>query len=208
VLERVLIVAKTRMNSGFCVSGLVRSSNANIRLKPEGHLNHAEDTPFEVGQVWDLEYHRPEWTHPPHVEDVIVTNQRYVTQVHNMRETLLSRIKPWHGGPQALYDGMLTLDNKKCFVSAIFGPIPPCSTGYWLPDRPLLLNRSDPQRLYYEYYDQDMSRCICSIKFVGLVDALPQIPAETLVRVSLSRWWKHNAAHEERCYLQLSGWYD
>ena len=49
MLERVLIVAKTRMKSGFCVSGLVCSSNANIRLKPEGQYNHPDDTKFEVG---------------------------------------------------------------------------------------------------------------------------------------------------------------
>jgi len=34
-----------------------------------------------------------------------------------------------------------------------------------------------------------------------------QIPADTLLRVSLARWWDNEGRHEERCYLQLSGWY-
>jgi hypothetical protein len=206
-LERVLIVAKTRMKSGFCVSGLVRSSNDNIRLKPEGQYNHSDTTPFEVGQLWDLEYHCKEWISAPHVEDVIVTAQQYVGQIHNMREVLLPRVRPWCGGPQVLYDSMLTLENKKYYVSGIFGPIPRCSTGYWLPDQALILNRTDLRGLYYEYRDRHTSRCICSIKFVGLAEALDQIPAETLVRVSLSRWRQYDFANEERCYLQLSGWY-
>jgi hypothetical protein len=205
--ERVLIVAKTRMKSGFCVSGLVCSSNANIRLKPEGQYKHSEDTLFEVGQLWDLEFQHPTWLQAPHMEDVIVTRQQYIGQIHNLCETLLPRVRPWRGGPQALYDSMLSLENKKYYVSAIFGPIPHCSTGYWLPDQALILNRTDPQRLYYEYHDQQTNKCICSIKFVGLIEAVVQIPAETLVRVSLSRWRWYDFANEQRCYLQVSGWY-
>ena len=46
----------------------------------------------------------------------------------------------------------------------------------------------------------------------GGADIVPikVIPAGTLVRVSLARWWRPEDSEpnfEERCYLQLSGWY-
>ena len=46
-----------------------------------------------------------------------------------------------------------------------------------------------------------------NIPFVGFQSPIGLIPANTLVRVSLARWWANNN-DEERCYLQLSGWYD
>ncbi len=54
-MERVLIVAKTRMSSGVCVSGLTRSSKS-IRLIPKGRFNQPIDTEFEVGQAWDIDF--------------------------------------------------------------------------------------------------------------------------------------------------------
>lgn len=46
-----------------------------------------------------------------------------------------------------------------------------------------------------------------SIKYVGFAEPINKIPAGTLVRVSLARWWRPTETSEERCYLQLSGWY-
>jgi hypothetical protein len=93
-VARVLIVAKTRMANGVCIGGLTREENNNIRLIPPDRRNHPADTRFEVGQVWDLDIHpSPEIT-PPHVEDVIVTKERYIAQVPNLLEILTERVKP------------------------------------------------------------------------------------------------------------------
>ncbi|MFH1320564.1 MAG: hypothetical protein ABII90_07920 [Bacteroidota bacterium] len=46
-----------------------------------------------------------------------------------------------------------------------------------------------------------------NISYVGFQNPVDKIPAGTLVRISLARWWSPNE-DEERCYLQLSGWYD
>ena len=43
--------------------------------------------------------------------------------------------------------------------------------------------------------------------YVGFEEAVETIPAGTLVRVSLARWWDTNGTTEDRCSLQLSGWY-
>ncbi len=46
------------------------------------------------------------------------------------------------------------------------------------------------------------------LKYVGAERAIPVIPAGTLIRVSLARWWAPEGSEmEERCYVQLSGWY-
>jgi hypothetical protein len=205
-MERVLIVAKTHMGDGYCVSGLMRSANRHIRLVPPGHYCQPADTEFAVGQAWDIEFQPVPRQKPPHVENVVVTQQCYVNDVKNLRDILVSRVQPWVGGPEALYDGLLTVSNR-CYVPRS-GPIPPCSTGYWLPDKPLLLARDSRGKLFYEYYIRRAKRMSeCAIKFVGLANAIELIPAQTLVRVSLARWFCASTDTEEKCYLQISGWY-
>ena len=78
------------------------------------------------------------------------------------------------------------------------------STGFWIPDRDLML-RADAK--HYDYPDGCVAR---GLSYVGEPKPLPLLPAGTLIRVSLARWWKPDDAEpgfEERCYLQLSGWF-
>ena len=44
--------------------------------------------------------------------------------------------------------------------------------------------------------------------FKGYEPMIGVIPAGTICRISLSKWWKPKDIDiEMRCYLQLSGWY-
>jgi hypothetical protein len=206
-MERVLIVAKTHMKSGACISGLTRSYRG-IRLIPKDRLNHPANTEFDVGQTWNIEFQEAVEVDPPHVEDVIIIDKQYVGRVDNLRGILMKGIQPWRGGPECLFDNMITVGQKNCYISRS-GPIPNCSTGYWLPDRPLILDQTDGKSRYLiEYKDKagtsSNSRTL-AIPFVGFVPPLRSISPETLVRVSLARWFA--PAGEERCYLQISGWY-
>ena len=47
------------------------------------------------------------------------------------------------------------------------------------------------------------------IPYVGLGDTPDIIPEDTLIRLSLglSHWWSKDGETEERCYLQVSGFY-
>lgn len=200
-MERVLIVAKTRMKSGICVSGLVRSSNKGVRLVPQNRQNQPSDSVFEMGQVWDIEYQEVTDVEPPHTEDVIVLHQHYVGNVSNLRGTLIQRVKPWQGGPESLFDGMLTLDEHKAYILRS-GLLPNYSTGYWIPDRPLVMKCVNNKVRYSVNYSNNTSTL--SIPFVGLVSPINQISPGTLVRVSLARWLP---PYNDRCYLQVSGWY-
>lgn len=217
--EKMLIVAKTWMISGICVGGLIASSNRNVRLIPEdrqGQRNCSKDTKFEIGQIWDVDFYDSTNIDPPHMEDIIVTNASYIGNVASPQRTLIQRIHPWKGSVDILFDKNLTisLSSGKCYISRD-GPLPTCSTGYWLPDKQLVLqyqvNRKGIRKPYYvttyvykrggQIYEKDIS-----IPFVGCSSPASRISPGTLVRVSLARWLL--SGNEERCYLQISGWYD
>lgn len=210
-MERVLIVAKTHMKNGACVSGLTRDTNKGIRLLNPDGFNQPANTPFDVGQVWELEFLPLSNPEPPHVEDVIVTEQRYVGDSSNVRKALLQRVPIWKGDPKALFDGLLMFENTTSYISKSKG-IPTCSTGYWLLDGDLTLTESYG-KLYYITKRQVVSGnklywVTLSIPYVGYAKPIQVIPAGTLVRVSLARWWPKSGPVEERkCHLQLSGWY-
>ena len=237
-MERVLIVSKTRMSSGVCVSGLTRTTSRSIRLIPPNRHNQPIDTKYEIGQVWEMDFYDVSPTTPPHVEDVIVTNERFVSTVPNIRELFMQRVQPWQGGPQQLFDGLLLFGRTgKGYVTRQRG-IPGVSTGFWLPEKPLTkiyvedkLNYCYDDATHDEYKGQYLSgergilfeaqvmptfffpkppegrRARYNIPYVGCAEAIDLIPAGTLVRVSLARWWRPEGMNEERCYLQLSGWY-
>ncbi len=208
-MESVLIVSKTSMKYGVCVSGLMRGTNRSVRLIGRGRNNQPIDTKFEIGQIWKIGF-REINTNPPHVEDIMVVRQQYDCEVINMRETLEKRVQIWAGAPSILFDGLLILENISAYISQD-GGIPKQSTGYWKPDRELVLNSRNGKHRYSINYRVSDGNGFCIktlfIPYVGFVDPISIIPKGTLLRVSLARWWKPNGVDEERCYLQLSGWY-
>ena len=212
-MERVLIVAKTDMKNFVCVGGLMWRTNGSVRLMSRDGKNQPADSPFEIGQLWDIEYKQASKLIPPHVEDVLVLKKRLVGQVPNLREVLLQRVQPWCGSHELLFDSGLFFGRSSCYVSRSQG-IPNRSTGYWLPDRSLLLdiaarNNKPYYQLQHTYVAGSTSQPrVLSVPYVGLRTPLPEIPAQTLVRVSLSRWWMTREMEEDHCYLQISGWYD
>ncbi|MFP4441222.1 MAG: hypothetical protein ACLFVO_28645, partial [Chloroflexaceae bacterium] len=80
--------------------------------------------------------------------------------------------------------------------------VPDQSVGFWM--IPADLHRQDRNqkpRYILDHHGLDMP-------YVGFAPAVGTLPAGTLVRVSLARWWRpEDSYEEERCYLQLSGWY-
>jgi hypothetical protein len=202
----VLIVAKTRMTGPFCcIGGLELQTNRSVRLLQSNGQNMPENMPVEVGEVWKMEYtprHNPK---PPHVEDVLVTRFDYLRRQPNLRTFLQPRIQAWEGGFEQLFDGRLQITSKgRGFVSARTG-IPDRSTGYWIPDAELVQDTLNG-KIYYNYH---CGWGIRQLPYVGFSQPVGCIPGGTLLRVSLARWWRLEDAPEmeERCYLQLSGWY-
>jgi hypothetical protein len=202
-MAKVLIVAKTHMATGACIGGFDCDASKNIRLIPSGRLHHTADTPFDVGQTWEIEYTpSPEIT-PPHVEDVIVTKEQYLSRVADVGSMLRERVKPWQGAPTQLFDGLLSFRNGRGYISRSRG-ISSSSVGFWIADKPLK-RVHDRNKVYYSYGQSAQGAYL--LPYVGYAETVAYIPAGALMRVSLARWWTPEGMHEPRCYLQLSGWY-
>ena len=202
---KVLIVAKTHMFDRACVGAMVYDTGQSIRLLQPDCSNQPEDTPFNVGQVWDLEFRKRPNPIPPHVEDVLVLQQRYLGIQQNLAIFLRRKIKPWVGGPSVLYQGLLRFTpSGSGYISREVG-IPGCNTGYWIQ-----IVRSDGSR-------PPRTKHVIGTKAIRRLSASPTSASNRLSMLyqqapSFASHWRdgglENSEVEERCYLQLSGWYN
>lgn len=201
---RVLIVSKTRMSNATCVGALTSDSYQNIRLLQPGGKNLPAINEYEVGSVWDIQFHRRSDVIPPHMEDVIVQQSEYLGRVHNIKETLLEKVKVWKGSYKELFDGSVRFtQNGSGYICERIGT-PSQSVGFWMPNKSLK-RFTDGDKVQYQVSGENIK-----ITYVGCAESLDVLPAGSLLRVSLARWWKPDSADakmEVRCYLQLSGWY-
>lgn len=196
----VLVVSKTHAGAKWCMGGLAANGDSLRLLTPDGDFQPA-GTPLQLGQVWDMAYQPPAVARrPPHLEDVLVTAMQFVGTQPNLSGHLLGRVTPWQGGLGVLFGGGAGFTASR---SAYFNDraVPGTSTGFWIPDAQLVLEGA-----YYVYRSGWIE---ARFKYVGAVAAIPTIPVGTLVRMSLAGWWRPDNAPdmEERCYVQLSGWY-
>jgi hypothetical protein len=199
---KVLIVAKTKLGFGVCVGALDEADNS-LRLYEQGWRFPPASSPYEIGQLWEMDLELSANTEPPHVEDAMVKTRKLIKKVPRLRTYLLQRISPWTGDIAQLFDGNLRFTARgRGYIQR--PNLPVRSTWFWLPDDDLHAITNGKGKVYYRYQDSyDMS-------YVGLEPAVDVIPNPALVRVSLARWWKPpdaEATFPERCYLQLSGWY-
>jgi hypothetical protein len=201
---KVLIVAKTHMSNAMCIGALTDKGNKNVRLLTPGGNNQPVDTKYDVGQVWDVEFKPQYEITAPHCEDVLVYQSEYVYTARSVNQALLKRIHPWQGGYTNLFDGLVRFTrNGSGYISERIG-VPSQSVGFWMITRPMKLHEWDGKRYYG--FDGHKAR----LPYVGYDDFQDTIPAGTVLRISLARWWKPSEADtslESRCYLQLSGWY-
>jgi hypothetical protein len=112
--------------------------------------------------------------------------------------------KLWRGNPDNLFNSQIDFtSNGSGFISSSKGT-PNLSVGFWISDKDLT-RRDFSGKVRYNYPSTGNWR---SVTYVGKEAPIDAIPAGTLMRVSLARWWSPNDSDaEEKCYLQLSGWY-
>jgi hypothetical protein len=207
-MSRVLIISKTRMYNGACIGGITIPDLKSVRLLNPDRSYHPADTDFAVGQVWDMELKTAPNLTPPHNEDVLVLSKKFVKKVSAFNDVIdekgLSKIV-WTGNPKNLFEGCLSwTGNRHGFIGK--ANISEMSTGFWIPDRDLVYNDK-----YYIYDDgNDNWDSVFGFKYVGFEPPINTIKAGKKVRVSLAKWWhpKDTPDMPDRCYLQLSGWYD
>jgi hypothetical protein len=200
----VIIVSKTHMSNAACVGGVLANGRFVRLLNSDGYNQDAE-THIEVGDVYTIVFSEREHKTPPHIEDILVNSMTYkftffsIDQMVEYLKTKL-KVKIWNGSSDVLFDGKLQWTSGGSGYISNSGQIPNNSVGFWIPDKDL--KRKDfNEKIRYSYPLRWRN-----ISYVGFQSPVELIPAGTLVRVSLARWWSPNN-EEERCYLQLSGWY-
>ncbi|GER89715.1 hypothetical protein KDW_38770 [Dictyobacter vulcani] len=213
---KVWIVSKMLIHNRVWIHGLTEE-NKHVRLLTNKGQYPSSGTKFEVGQLWDLIFHPATTITPPHTEDVLVTHWKFLGQEDHLLDVLTSRVKIWHTLDE-LFDGALStyIDHHKMYLSEK-QPLP-ISMGYWLTDAILLKWHSNSRNEYPCYrYHNEKERIIdyTGFGYTNFVQQFSPIPKNTLVHVSLGKWWTpHNtfATHDsskvgKRCYLQISDWY-
>lgn len=205
---RTLIVSRTHIKGGACVGAITTETLRSLRLLPPEGLDPREWPHFQVGQLWELAFTPVEDAIPPHLEDVVLSGALFLGEVEDLPAYLTDtlRILPWTGAPDKLFGGLLRFTaTGRGYISHATG-VPLASTGFWISDRELFLT-FEGTRPHYTYQS---GWGTFTLPYVGFEAPLSFLPAGTLLRVSLARWWKPDdrPEAEERCYLQLSGWYE
>lgn len=183
--------------------GALGPKGESLRLKERDGGWPTVQSRFHVGQVWDVEITRQGVERePPHTEDVRVLHACLLGREENLAAAILRRVKPWRGSIDLVFDGLVRYTwNGNGYIARRSG-VPNYSTGFWIPDRDLILRRDG------RHFDYN-SHIARGLVYVGEQPPPRRIRAGTLVRVSLATWWRPESAPdaEERCYLQLSHYY-
>ncbi len=202
---KVLIVAKTRRGAGACVGGITEAGQSVRLIAGDAACNERAGLEYEVGEVWDIESTPDPGIRPPHVENIIVLAGRRLRRSDHLVEAIHRFMTPVAGGPDKLFDGLTQPTTAGGLYVAESTGLPARSTMFWTPDRPLRLDY-DGKRLRYRYPTPDGGR---TLTYVGFQEPLEEVPAGTLLRVSLAHRWRPAERPEEelRCFVQLSGWF-
>jgi len=201
----VIIVSKTHMSNAACVGGVLADGRFVRLLNSEGN-NQNPECDINVGEVYTIIFSERTNKKPPHVEDILVQSMIYKFTFENISKMveylkIKLKIKIWEGSSDVLFDGNLQWTNGGSGYISENKTIPNFSVGFWLSDKDLI-RKDFNEKVRYSYPIRWRN-----ISYVGFQSPVDSIPAGTLLRVSLARWWSPND-DEERCYLQLSGWYD
>lgn len=209
-MSRVVIVSRTKMAEGrVCVGGIDAENSSPVRLLDEtGCHEYLSDCPYEIGELWNIEYIRDHRRDAPHTEDVKVINRSRIGPIP------ISMIEALNRTTTKIYKGSLRDTFEGCLQYTSSGSmyinndnVPTHSTCFWLSDRDLYRDDFN-NKIRYKYKDGTL-RYGFSMPYVGLESPCEVIPKGTLIRLSLAHWWSPaDSDQEERCYLQLSGWYD
>lgn len=215
-MSKVIIVSKTRMAEGrVCVGGVDVERKKSVRLmKADGKHELLSECPYNIYDVWELNYIDSHQRPAPHVEDVNVISREKkgvlkdeLRQVDKLAQLLKQcNIPVFNGGLLSAFDRKLkSTQHGTLFING--EDVPSYSTCFWICDRDV--RRSDFRGKQRYNYNDGSRQWGYNISYVGLTDAVDVIPQGSLIRLSLAHWWSPDDSNdEERCYLQLSGYFN
>jgi hypothetical protein len=108
----VVIVARTHMYGGRVCVGALSDAGENLRLMNKDCASDRDrDSPFKVGEEWEITCAPCGPRRPPHVEDAFVSNATKRGNVGSLSDYILKRAAPWKGAIPA-YDLHLDHDDR------------------------------------------------------------------------------------------------
>ena len=196
-----------------CVGGVDIDNRLSLRLlTARGTHETASECPYQIWDIWDMDYYLTHERPNPHTEDANVTRRVKIERVDAPNMSInrfagvleSSNIPLFRGSLFSVFDGKLKLtDADKMYISK--EDVPTYSTCFWVTDKRLLGYTNDRGRWQYRYNDMS-NRYGYTISYVGSAEPPADIEVGSLIRLSLAHWWKpEDSNDEERCYLQLSG---
>jgi hypothetical protein len=194
-----------------CVGGLDVENKMLVRiLDINGFHDLKDECPYNIGDVWEIEYSRHQRRPLPHSEDICVVNKKKtgtLRQNVTIPEVLNKlNFNIYKGSIRNTFEGKLKSTGGGTYYISV-DSVPTHSTCFWLSDREITRNDYNT-KIRYRYNDE-IRPWSYNLIYVGLEDnPVPIIPKDTLIRLSLANWWSSDGSeNEKRCYLQLSGWY-
>ncbi len=198
------------MSSGrACVGAFDLQSKRNLRLLTATGANQLDSTAFQVGQLWNVEFHFKSDCRAPHVEDVLVQTATLCGQQHHLSQFIRANCAVVVGPTSTTFGGLLQQDHSggAVYITGQSG-LPAGSVCFWEAD--FELERNDYQSKAKFRYLNPTAQEDAVIPYVGFQSPPARITTGTLVRLSLARWWQTpdaSARSDEKCYLQVSGMY-
>jgi hypothetical protein len=203
-----VIISKTRMSGvKVCVGGFDTDSGRNVRLLTSFGSNQNKDTPFQIGQIWNLVYKQRPNCHSPHIEDILIISWQYVGNQNNLKDFIRSNCSIIRGSLSKTFENKLVFTIAGSAFIAHSSGIPNGSVCFWRPDSNLIRNDYG-NKTRYDYIKGSHRRHITFVGFQGPVSIIRQ---DSIVRLSLARWWcpkDSSPEEEEKCFLQLSGYFE
>ena len=200
----IIIISKTHKGQAACVGGMIVVNKQFVRILNQGKRDQPANTDFNIGDIWEVEFTKANNIIPPHIEDIIILYKRFSRRVGNVSDFILnSGVIIFRGSPEHIFNGKLGWTGSGVGYIENKENLPDNSVGFWISDIDLKFDGT-----HYLYDSDNFFDPTKKIKFVGFQSIIDVIPAGTLIRISLARWWKpEDSEMSERCYLQLSGWY-
>lgn len=199
-MSQILVVSRTRMNNGVCCGAIDMNSKEFIRLHNERGGRLPFDAPYQIGEIYDATYQTSWNVRPaPHIEDKQLIAARFVRKMNDyeLKSYIDNNLPISEGGLSSIFEGKLNTASYAPYIDR--NAIPRHSVCFWKADAPIT-KYVFLGKVKYRYKGNNIS-------FVGYQDPIDVIPAGTIIRMSLANWWSKDDDTEQRCYLQLSGWY-
>lgn len=203
VSDDVVILARTQMQGNHvCVGGYSWEQKRYVRLLTKNAENQSESSPYQVGQVYSVSYENRPQLVQPHCEDVLVHKSELKDKNLDFNQ-ILETIATKDLHIRDLFNKLLHWENGKGFLLANDKLLPNHSVE--------VVTLSHDLFLYEERRFRFLENGnVFTVKYVGVDDAssVRKIPAGTLLRFSLARWWDRDGQFQtKRAYLQLSAIY-